>query len=100
MNTEYRIKKEVTCYFELGDPRIEIDGLRSEYAVDESIHFEVLAIGDESGCLLFDVTIREDENAPPVYSQGYVSQSVKYLKNMLGFHFILILIRRRMKLQI
>ncbi len=67
-------KKEITHSYNEGEPLIEINGLKSKYAVDEPINFEILAIGDGNGCLSFGVTIRgEDENAPPVYSQGYIS---------------------------
>lgn len=66
-------KKEIMRSFEPEDPLIEINGLRSEYATDEPIHFEVLAIGNGDGCLSFSVTVRGEENVLPVYSQGYIS---------------------------
>jgi|CXWL01.1.fsa_nt_gi hypothetical protein len=62
-------KKEITP----SESLIKINGLRSKYATFEPIRFEVLAIGDGSGCILFNVTIRENENTPPVYSQDYIS---------------------------
>ena len=68
-------KKAIAHSYNEDEPLIEINGLQSKYVTDESIIFEIIAIGDGNGCLSFDVTIRgEDENAPPVYSQGYVSR--------------------------
>jgi hypothetical protein len=82
-------KKEITNSYDLGDPLIEINGLKSKYAAEESINFEILAIGNGNGCLSFKVIIRgEDENAPPVYYQEYISScevSEKYVGIPLYF---------------
>ena len=82
-------KKEITYSYNEVEPLIEINGLQSKYAVDEPINFEILAIGNGNGCISFGVTIRgEDENAPVVYSQGYISSceiSEKYVGIPLYF---------------
>ena len=70
--------------FESGDLRIEINGLKSEYAKDEAIHFEVLVTGDGSGCASIWVSVfREYEVQPAIFSQEYISvcdgSNLKYL---------------------
>ena len=70
--------------FVSGDPRIEINGLKLEYAKDEPINFEVLVIGDGSACASIGVSIfTEFEDYPPIYSQEFVSicdgSHLKYL---------------------
>ncbi|MBI3254715.1 MAG: hypothetical protein HYZ55_02275 [Nitrosarchaeum sp.] len=75
--------------FEPEDPRIEINGLKSEYAKDEPINFEVLVIGDGSGCGSIWVSVfREFEVQSPIFSQGYVSVcdgSEKYVGIPISF---------------
>lgn len=80
---------EIIDIEKLSDPRIEIDGLKSEYAKDEPIHFTVLVIGNGSGCGSIWVSVfREFEVQPPIYSQSYVSicdGSGKYVAIPISF---------------
>ncbi|MEX0855448.1 MAG: hypothetical protein WD018_06775 [Nitrosopumilaceae archaeon] len=74
----------------LGDPRIEINGLKSEYSKDTPINFEVLVIGDGSGCASIWMSIfTEVETQPPIYSQEFVSicdgSQLKYLSIPIYF---------------
>lgn len=65
---------EIIDIEKLRDPKIEISGLKSEYAKDEPIHFEVLVIGDGSGCGGIQISIfREFKIQPPIFSQNYIS---------------------------
>ncbi|MGH2574465.1 MAG: hypothetical protein ACRDFC_02065 [Ignavibacteria bacterium] len=65
---------EIIDIEKLRDPKVKINGLKSEYAKDEPINFEVLVIGNGSGCGDIRVFVfREFEVQPPVFSQRYVS---------------------------
>lgn len=75
--------------FDLRD-QIEINGLKLEYAKDEPINFEVLVIGNGSGCANIWFSIfTEFANPSPIYSQGFVSicdgSHLKYLAVPISF---------------
>jgi hypothetical protein len=80
---------EIIDIEKLNDPKIKINGLKSEYAKDEPINFEVLIVGDGSGCGSILVSVfREFEVQPPIYSQEYVSVcdgSGKYVAIPISF---------------
>jgi hypothetical protein len=74
----------------MGEPSIEIHGLKTEYSKKEPINFEVLVIGDGSGCASTWISIlTEDETQPPIYSQEFVSicdgSHLKYLAVPISF---------------
>src|SRR3990172_3857287 len=74
----------------LGEPRIEIHGLKTEYSKDNPINFEVLVIGDGSGCASIWISIlTEVETQPPIYSQEFFSicyvSHFKYLAIPISF---------------
>lgn len=74
----------------MGEPRIEIHGLKTEYSKDEPINFEVLVVGDGSGCASTWVSIfTEADTQYPKYSQEFVSicdgSHLKYLAVPISF---------------
>jgi hypothetical protein len=76
----------------MGESRIEIHGLKTEYSIDNPINFEVLVIGDGSGCASTWVSIfTAIETQPPIYSQEFVSicdgSHLKYLAIPISFSF-------------